>query len=58
MILILTALLAGLIVGGVVMSQRRQDSIAPQAPTPSPTPQALSETPPPAIAPEAPPPAR
>ena len=56
--LVLTALLAGLVIGGVLLNQRREDSIAPEAPTPSPTPRALTESAPRAVAPEPPPPAR
>ena len=54
LVLVLTALLAGLVIGGVLMNQRREDHRAPEAPPPSPTPRALDETPPPAVAPPAP----
>ena len=43
LVLVLTALLAGLVIGGVLLNQRREDHIAPEAPTPSPTPQAQPE---------------
>lgn len=53
LVLVLLALLAGLILGGLFMQMRERplsERLAPEAPTPSPTPEAR----PPAYAPEAP----
>jgi DNA-binding winged helix-turn-helix (wHTH) protein len=45
LILVITALLAGLVIGGALMNRGARESVAPPAPTPSPTPQAREPQP-------------